>query len=207
MYSYAALLISDSAWLTSLVAAFFLWRKKGSSNEKTKNDRPKKEELKAREDWLYVGRDEDGTPFYLDLESLTRESANGVRVRMWVKFKPRKGSAAFLKAESFLRTVGKGHERFEHIRQRLEMDFTKNMVGDLELVFHAPDGRSIESVKYKTPEWKTIAPGSLYELLLKVADGTWREDRFPEDPALGLKLREKLKEVNEAFEAFETGGE
>jgi hypothetical protein len=207
MYSHAALLIGDSAWMMSLPAVLFLWRKKSPSTENTKNDRPKKEELKAGGDWLYVGRDEDGTPFYLDLENLTHESGNGVRVRMWVKFRPRRGSAAFLKAESILGAAGKGHEQLDHIRQRLEMDFTKNMVSDLELVFHAPDGRSIESVEYNTPEWKTIAPGTLYELLLKTADGTWSPDRFPADPALGLKLREKLKEINEAFEAFETGGE
>ncbi len=206
MYGCAALLIGNSAWLMSLPAVFFLWRKKGSPAEKTKDDRLRKEQT-ARGEWLYVGRDEDGTPFYLDLENLTHESGNGVKVRMWVKFRPRKRSSAFLKAESFLRTAGKGHEPFEHIRQRLEMDFTKNMVRDLELVFHAPDGRVIESITYNVPEWKKITPGSLYELLLKTADGTWKPDRFPADPDLGAKLREKLKEINEAFEAFETSGE
>jgi hypothetical protein len=207
MYSYAALLIGDSAWMMGLPAVLFLWRRKGLPAGSTKNDRAKNEQRTARGDWLYVGRDEDGTPFYLDPENLTHESGNGVRVRMWVKFRPRKGSAAFLKAESLLGAAGKGHEQLGHIRQKLEMDFTKNMVSDLELVFHAPDGRSIESIKYNVPEWKKIAPGSLHELLLKTADGIWRPDRFPADPALGLKLREKLKEINEAFEAFETGGE
>jgi hypothetical protein len=80
----------------------------------------------------------------------------------------------------------------------------KNRVGDLELLFCAPDGRAIDSIKFRTPDWKTVVPGSLYELLQKTADGIWRSDRFPPDPELRLKLQEKLKEINAAFEAFET---
>ena len=207
MYGGSGLLVGDGAWMMSLLTVLFLWRKKGSSNEKRKNDRSKKEQRTGAEDWLYVGRDVDGTPFYLDLASLTHESGDGVRVRMWVKFRPRRGSEAFRKAESYLRVAGKGHEPFDYIRQRLEMDFTKNLVSDLELAFHAPDGRLIESIKYDVAEWEKIAPGSLHDLLLKTADGTWEPDRFAGDPDLGAKLREKLKEINEAFEAFETGGE
>ncbi len=104
----------------------------------------------------------------------------------------------------FSRAAGKSHEPFDHIRQRLEIDFTKNLVSDLELVFHAPDGRAIDSVEYRASEWKKIVPGSLYELLQKTAEGAWRPDRFPADPELRLKLQEKLKEINAALEAFET---
>ena len=173
MHSPAAL-FGDSAWMMTLPAILFLWRKKHSPTENTKKGRLKKEEPAAWGDWLYVGRDEDGTPFYMDTENLSHESDNGVRVRMWVKYRPPKGSAPFLNAESFLRAAGKSHEAFDHIRQRLEIDFAKNVVADLELVFHAPDGRAIDSVKYRAPEWKKIAPGSVYELLQKTADGTWK---------------------------------
>jgi len=207
MYGCAALLLGNKAWTIALPVVLFLWRKKGLPSEKKKNDPSKKEQRTGAEDWLYVGRDVDGTPFYLDLANLTHESGDGVKVRMWVKFRPRKGSEAFLKAESFLGAAGKGHEPFDYIRQRLEMDFTKNLVSDLELAFHAPDGRLIESIKYDVAEWEKIAPGSLHDLLLKTADGSWEPDRFPGDPDLGAKLREKLKEINEALEAFETSGE
>jgi hypothetical protein len=81
------------------------------------------------------------------------------------------------------------------------------MAHDLELVFHAPDGRAIDSVEYRTPELKEITSGSLYDLLMKIAEGAWNPDRFPADPELRVKLQEKLKEINEAFEAFETAGE
>jgi hypothetical protein len=154
-----------------------------------------------------VGKDEDGTPFYLDTESFSRESDDAVKVRMWVKYKPPKGSAAFLNADSFLKAAGRSHEPFDHVRQRVEIDFTKNLVRDLELVFHAPDGRVIDSVEYRIPELKKIVPGSLYELLKKTAEGAWSPDRFPADPELRVKLQEKLKEINKAFEAFETAGE
>ena len=207
MYGCAALLLGNKAWTIALPVVLFLWRKKGLPSEKKKNDPSKKEQRTGAEDWLYVGRDVDGTPFYLDLANLTHESGDGVKVRMWVKFRPRKGSEAFLKAESFLGAAGKGHEPFDYIRQRLEMDFTKNLVSDLELAFHAPDGRLIESIKYDVAEWEKIAPGSLHDLLLKTADGSWEPDRFPGDPDLGAKLREKLKEINEVLEAFETSGE
>ena len=126
---------------------------------------------------------------------------------MWVKYQPVRGSDAYLNVDSFLKTQGLANEAFDYIRQNLEIDFTHNLVGDLELVFHAPDGRIIESVRYRAPEWKKITAGSLHELLQNTVDGTWRSDRFPADPELGAKLREKLKEINEAFEAFETGGE
>jgi len=204
MHSCAALLVGDSAWTMTLPAILLLWRKKRAPIENREKDHPKKKESRDRGDWLYVGRDEDGTPFYLDVESLSREADNAVSARMWVKYKPLKGSAAFINAESFLRAAGKSHEPLDHIRQRLEIDFTKNLVSDLELVFHAPDGRAIDSIEYRATEWKKIVPGSLYELLQKTAEGAWRPDRFPADPELRLKLQEKLKEINAALEAFET---
>lgn len=207
MLSCAASLLGDTAWMMTLPAVLFLWRKKRALAASAKKDPPKKEEPAPWGNWLYVGRDDDGTPIYLDLENLSHESDNGVKVRMWVKYRPRKGSPVFLNAESFLHAAGESHEPFDHIRQRLEIDFTKNLVGDLELVFHAADGRAIDSVKYRTPEWKEIPPGSVYELLQKTADGSWRPDRFPTDPELRTKLQEKLREINEAFEAFETAGE
>ncbi len=207
MHGCAALLVGDSAWIMTLPAILFLWRKKRAPTENRNKDHPKKEQPINRGNWLYAGRDEDGTPFYLDTESLSRESGNAVKVRMWVKYKPLKRSAAFLDAESFLKASGRGHEPFDHVRARLEIDFTKNLARDLELVFHAPDGRAIDSIEYRAPEWKEIAPGSLYDLLKKIAEGAWNPDRYPVDPELRVKLREKLKEINEAFEAFETAGE
>ena len=204
MYACDALLIGSSAWMMTLPAVLFLWSKKRDKSENQNKNHPKKEQAAGRGGWLYVGRDEDGTPFYLDTESLSYEPDNPVRVRMWVKYKPIKGSVAFLDVESFLKAAGRSHEPFDHIRQRLEIDFTKNLVGDLELVFHAPDGRAIDFIEYRSPEWKEIVPGSLYELLQKTAEGTWRPDRFPAEPELRIKLQEKLKEINEALEAFET---
>jgi hypothetical protein len=204
MYCCVPLTIGNCAWMMTLPAALFLWRKKGSRSENPKKDHPKKAPAAGHEDWLYVGKDEDGTPFYLDTESMSCESDNPVRLRMWVKYRPLKGSAAFLNVESFLKAAGRSHEPFDHIRQRLEIDFTKNLVGDLELVFHAPDGRAIESIRYRVPEWKEISPGSLYELLQKTAEGARRPDRFPADPELRVRVQQKLKEINEAFEAFDT---
>jgi hypothetical protein len=202
MHTSVATLIGDTAWIMILPTVLFLWRKKS-----TENSGPTKKRPAAGGNWLYVGRDEDRTPFYLDTESLSREPGNAAKVRMWVKYKPLKRSAAFLNAESFLKASGRSHEPFDHIRQRLEIDFTKNMAHDLELVFHAPDGRAIDSVEYRTPELKEITSGSLYDLLMKIAEGAWNPDRFPADPELRVKLQEKLKEINEAFEAFETAGE
>ena len=207
MYISGATLAGGSAWMMILPTLLFLWRRKRAETGSTENDRSAKKQPSARGDWIYVGRDKDGTPFYLDTESLSRESDDTAKVRMWVKYKPLKGSAAFLNAESFLKAAGRSHEPFDHVRQRLEIDFAKNLVRDLELVFHAPDGRAIDSVEYRTPELKEIAPGSLHELLKKTADGAWSPDRFPADPELRVKLQEKLKEINEAFEAFETTGE
>ena len=207
MYSTVTTLVGNGTWMVILPTVLFLWRRKSTGTGSTENGRPTKKRPGTDGNWLYVGRDEDGTPFYLDIETLSRESGNAVKVRMWVKYKPAKGSAAFLNAESFLQAAGRSHEPFEHIRQRLEIDFTKNLVRDLELVFHAPDGRAIDSVEYRTPELKKITPGSLHELLKKTAEGAWSPDRFPGDPELRVKLQEKLKEINEAFEAFETTGE
>ena len=205
MQSWAALFPGDT-WMMSLPVLLFLWRKKRKPDEQGRGHRLRKEQPAAWGSWLYVGKDEDGTPFYLDTENLSYESENGLRVRMWVKYRPRKGSAACVNAESFLQAAGKAREPFDHIRQELEIDFSKNVVGDLELVFHAADGRVIDSVVYTAPEWKKITPGSVYELLQKTADGTWKPDRFHPDPELRAKLQEKLKEINEAFEAFETAG-
>jgi hypothetical protein len=207
MHTSVATLVGNSAWLLIFPTLLFLWRKKDAKTGSTEKGQPAKKRPAARGDWLYVGRDEDGTPFYLDTESLSREPDNDVKVRMWVKYRPAKGSVAFLNAESFLKAAGRSHEPFDHIRQRLEIDFTKNLVRDLELVFLAPDGRVIDSVEYRIPELKKITPGSLYGLLKKTADGAWGPDRFPADPELRIKLQEKLKEINEAFEAFETAGE
>jgi hypothetical protein len=207
MQSCAATLFGDHAWMTMLPAVFFLWRKKRAPAEDSKKGPLKKEEPAPSEGWLYVGRDDDGTPLYVDIENLSHDSESGMRVRMWVKYRPRKQSQAFKNAQAFLGTAGKSNEPFDHIRQKLEIDFTRNMVGDLELVFHGPDGRAIESVKYHVPEWRRITPGSVYELLQKTADGTWKPDRFPTDPELRAKVQEKLREINKAFEAFETVGE
>jgi hypothetical protein len=207
MYTSVATLVGTSAWMMILPIVLFLWRKKTGETKSTKNGRETIKQVSASGDWLYVGRDEDRTPFYLDTESLSLDSDNAVKVRMWVKYKPLKGSAAFLNADSFLQATGRSHEPFDHIRQRLEIDFVKNLARDLELVFHAPDGRIIDSVEYRAPEFRKILPGSLYELLKKTAEGAWSPDRFHTDPELRAKLQEKLKEINEAFEAFETAGE
>ncbi len=201
---FVAAIATDGVWMMLLPVLFFLWRKKGTENRTTPKGRPARKGAAAREDWLYVGKDEDGTALYLDTESVSPDARNGAKVRMWVKYRPLKGSDSFLNAETFLQASGKSHEPFDYIRQKLEIDFANNLVRDLELVFHAPDGRAIDSVAYRVPELKKITPGSLYELLKKTAEGVWSPDRFPGDPELRLKLREKLKEINEAFEAFET---
>jgi len=201
------MLFGNQAWVMIAPFAFFLWRKKSAPAEKSKKQPLKKEEPAPSGGWLYVGRDDDGTPLYVDIENLSYDSEFGMRVRMWVKYRPRKGTLAFRNAESFLNGAGKNSEPLDHIRQKLEIDFTKNMVGDLELVFYSVDGRVAESVKYQIPEWKRILPESVYELLQKTADGTWKPDRFPADPELRARVQEKLKELNQAFEAFETIGE
>ena len=203
MHSHAPLLISNCALLAGLPAVLFLWRKKRSSAAGAPKGGARKAGTDAGEDWLYVGKDEDGTPFYLDTQSLSYDPANPIRVTMWAKYRPLKGSMAFLNVEAFLKAAGKEPGFFDYIRQRLEIDYADNMVGDLELVFHASDGQVIDSLSFRTPEWKKVVPGSLYELLYKTVEGMWRTDRFPGDPELRLKIQEKLKEINEAFEAFE----
>lgn len=207
MHSHAPLLISNCALLAGLPAVLFLWRKKRPSAAGAPKGGARKAGTDAGEDWLYVGKDEDGTPFYLDTQSLSYDPANPIRVIMWAKYRPLKGGTACLNVEAFLKAEGKEPGSFEYIRQRLEIDYADQMVGDLELVFHASDGQVIDSLSFRTPEWKGVVPGSLYELLYKTVEGMWRTDRFPGDPELRLKIQEKLKEINEAFEAFEMAGE
>jgi hypothetical protein len=113
MHSYVPLSTANSAWMMTLPVLLFLWRKKRTRAENGAIDAPEKEQAAARAEWLYVGRDEDGTPMYLDTESLSYESDNPARLQIWVKYRPSKGSAAFLDVESFLGAAGKRHEAFE----------------------------------------------------------------------------------------------
>jgi hypothetical protein len=207
MHSYAPLLISNCALLVGLPAVLFLWRKKRSSAASAPKGGAVMPGTDAGEDWLYVGKDEDSTRFYLDTQSLSYNPANPIKVTMWAKYRPLKGSTAFLNVEAFLQAAGKDAGFFDYIRQRLEIDYADNMVGDLELVFHASDGQVIDSLSFRAPERKKVVPGSLHELLHKTVEGMWRTDRFPGDPELRLKIQEKLKEINKEFEAFETAGE
>ncbi len=198
-------------WLLGSAAFLFLWRKKRRAADEKKEDaltdRARKEQVPAASgEWLYVGRDDDGTPFYLDTEHLSHDTAHGLRVTMWVKYRPLPDSAAFRKAESFLRNFADSAEAFDHVRQRLEIDFTTSTVSDLELVFCAKNGTRIESVSFDEPEWKKIELGSVYHLLRKTAEGVWDPERFHPDPEVRAKLQSQLREVNQAFEAFETAG-
>jgi hypothetical protein len=209
MLNGVPLIVRESAWTVVLPTILFLWRKKRATPDENRKTEVVPEEVKqsAPDNWLYVGRDEDGTSLYLDIESLSYDPGNPVRARMWVKYRPVSGSDAHMSVASFLAAQGMSHETFGYIRQNLEIDFTHNLVGDLELVFHTPDGQIIDSVRYRAPEWKKITCGSVHDLLQKTVDGTWRSDVIPADPQLAPKLREKLKEINEAFEAFETADE
>ncbi len=204
MYSVTLSLINDWVLLTAVPAILFLWRRKRRRAQAAEKEGVQRDGKKTSEDWLYVGKDEDGTPSYIDMQSLSYDPANPVRVTLWAKYRPLKGSAVFQQVEAYLKAAGKGLGLFDYIRQRLEIDYANNMVVGLELIFHASDGKAIDTVSFGTPEWRTVAQGSLYELLQKTVEGIWRTDRFPGDPQLRMKIQEKLKEINAAFEAFET---
>jgi hypothetical protein len=170
----------------------------------SKRDPVGSEQARRDEAWLYVGKDEDGTPFYVDTESIVCDLVNPVTVRVWVKYTPSRSSQSFQSAEAFLNASGKGNDELEHIRHRLEIDYIKKEIGDLELLFCAADGSTIDSVKFRSVEWKGVAPRSLHELVWKTVDGIWRPDRFPFEPELRVRIQEKLREINKAFETFET---
>jgi hypothetical protein len=173
----------------------------------SKQDPKVREQTRRDEAWLYVGKDEDGTPFYVDAESIVCDPANPVTVRVWVKYKPSRSSQSFQRAEAFLNTSGGEGGELEHIRHRLEIDYVKKEIGDLELLFCAADGHVIDSVQFRSVEWKSVAPRSLHDLIWKTVDGIWRPDRFPFEPELRVKIQEKLWEINKAFETFETASQ
>jgi hypothetical protein len=204
MHSQAALLINGCLLFATMPPILFLWRRKRQPVQPVPKEVAEKDRKKAGEDWLYVGKDEDGTPCYVDMQRLSYDPASPVRVTLWAKYRPLKGSTALLHVEVFLRAAGKDLGAFDYIREHLEINYGDNMVRDLELVFHRADGKAIESVSFRNPEWKAVAPGSLQELLQKTIEGVWRPDRFHVDPQLRERIQEKLKEVNAAFEAFET---
>jgi hypothetical protein len=178
------------------------WRGKESGQASVSDGQATKGEA-----WLYVGKDDDGTPFYVDTESITCDPANPVTVRVWVKYKPSRTSQSFRSAEAFLKASRRQGGVLDHIRHRLEIDYAKKEIGDLELLFCAADGRLIDAVRFRTVQWKRVTPRSLYELVWKTADGIWRPDRFPFEPELRVKIQEKLWEINKAFETFETASE
>lgn len=212
-----------------LVVLLFFWRKKrgerdedpgriswnedrGSRKTKPTNEQGKgskqdpagSEGVRQAEAWLYVGKDDDGTPFYVDTESIACDPANPVTVRVWVKYKPAPTSQSFRSAEAFLKASRKEGGVLDHIRHRLEIDYAKKEIGDLELLFCAADGRVVDSVQFRSVQWSRVTPRSLYELVWRTVDGTWRPDRFPFEPELRVKIQEKLWEINKAFESFET---
>ena len=203
MHGHVPALMSNCAVLVGLPVGLFLWKKRRSSARGLPGARTRKERGSTREEWLYVGKDEDGTPSYLDTQSLSYDPESPIRVAMWAKYRPLKGGSAFLTVEDFLKAAGKDPGPFDYIRQRLEVDYANTLVRDHELVFHTADGRVIDSIAFRQTDWKAIVPGSLHELLHKTVEGMWRADRFPDDPGLSLKIQEKLQEINRAFEAFE----
>ncbi len=196
--------MSSCSVFVVLPVGLFFWRKRRSLSGGAAGARTRKERSRTREEWLYVGKDEDGTPSYLDTQSLSYDPEDPIRVGMWAKYRPLKGSSASLTVVDFLRAAGKDPGPFDYIRQRLEIDYANNLVRDHELVFHDAGGRVIDSIAFRHVEWKAIPPGSLHELLHKTVEGMWRADRFSDDPVLSVKIQEKLKEINRAFEAFET---
>ena len=153
-------------------------------------------------DWLFVRKDDDGTPVYVDVAGALRVSDRVVRV--WVKHVPPKEGAARREAETYLAETGNDGARLACILQPWELNLETDQAADLGIVFSDDGDRVIAAVRFQKPTSRGCAVGTLQAALRAAVNGIWRQGRLGTDPVLHERLVEKLRELNRAFEEFET---
>jgi hypothetical protein len=153
-------------------------------------------------DWLFIRRDDDGTPVYVDVAGALRVAERVVRV--WVKYVPPKEGAARREAENYLAETGNDGARLAYVLQPWELNLETDQAADLGIVFSDDGDRVIAAIRFQEPTRRDCEAGTLQAALRAAVNGIWRQDRPGADPVLHERLVEKLKELNRAFEEFET---
>jgi hypothetical protein len=159
----------------------------------------------GEKDWFFVGNDEEGTPIYLDKNRMVRSSGSTL-ARVWLKYVPSPNAHSFEQAQQYLKEAGAEWKRLCYIEQLLELDVNADLMADLVLFFFDWNDQLIEQVQFRERTLRPLGTVAVYSTIKGIAAG--EEERMepevsPEQPSIDEKIQLKLKEINEAFDAFD----
>lgn len=117
----------------------------------------------GREDWILSGKDDDGTPVFIDTNSITRDLDDPAVVKLWIKLVPVRTSRAHERVRTTLRKRGKPFNKFDYLKQAVEIDYTGHRSRTLHLVMCERTGRTLDVMNFHYPEWVDIKQGGVFD--------------------------------------------
>lgn len=135
----------------------------------------------GREDWILSGKDDDGTPVFIDTNSITRDLDEPSVVKLWIKLTPAKTSRAHERVRTTLRKRGKPSNKFDYLKQAVEIDYTGHRSRTLHLVMCERTGKTLDVMNFYYPEWVDIKQGGVFDTV-QAAVKDVASDVAPEPP-------------------------
>jgi uncharacterized RDD family membrane protein YckC len=135
----------------------------------------------GREDWILSGKDDDGTPVFIDTNSITRDLDDPYVVKLWIKLTPVRTSRAHERVRTTLRKRGKPSNKFDHLKQAVEIDYTGHRSRTLHLVMCERTGKTLDVMNFYYPEWVDIKQGGVFDTV-QAAVKDVASDVVPEPP-------------------------
>lgn len=98
--------------------------------------------LSSEKGWRFIGRDEEDTSFFLNLNTITGSD----EVDVMVASVPDYNGRTILEIKEFLRENGRNPENFEYIEQSWGLDLRKDKFALYDLIFKTAGGEILHSV-------------------------------------------------------------
>ena len=117
----------------------------------------------AKEEWVPIGTDDDGTHAFLDVKNVTQELDSTTVFKAWLKHVPPSGSRTYSMMLSLLRRPKKNHAAPDHIRHVVEIDCARERSRTLHLVVCDKQDRVIDVINFRYPEWLDIVEKSILD--------------------------------------------
>lgn len=130
--------------------------------EKHKKDVKKSKDNNDR--WQFIGTHQDGSPCYIDVESVKPTTGSGRSV--FVKKVIDKSSEMFKVYKMFLKGVGADPERYSYSILENEVDCSKNAMKLLYFTDYDYSDNTLYRSQGINAKWFSVIPGSMHETIL-----------------------------------------
>jgi hypothetical protein len=135
-------------------------------------EQTKPEQQTTPAEQVFLGKDRDGAPFYLDTKSIV---FNKDKVEIEVDIYPPAENTRFHTAQGYVRRAG--FEGLECLVEKWGLGFSNKVFIKYGMNYKSKCGHLIEAALDNRKVWKPIAPGTLEEMAWKVVDGILHKEK------------------------------